>query len=149
MISYNDACMEVSTILSFLDIEEYNKIPKDVIEVIERNKNTEYIFEINENIELKEQNLLKETKAILFNIFRDYLASSEQREKIIKFQKAERQKLNEIKQKNYNYNNIFNNNNQHNNNNNEIKITENTALCEIKENFITKIIKFFKKIFHI
>ena len=115
--------------------------------MIERNKNTEYIFELDENVELKEQKLLKETKAILFNIFRDYLASSEQREKIIKFQKAERQKLNELKQQKYNYNNIFDNNNQHNNN--EIKITENTALCEIKENFITKIIKFFKKIFHI
>ena len=72
MNNYNDACMEVSTILSFLNIEEYNKIPKDVIEVIERNKNTEYIFEIDEDIELREQNLLKETKAILFNLFRDY-----------------------------------------------------------------------------
>ena len=40
--------------------------------------------------------MLPETKAILFNLFRDYLATPEQKQKIIKMQHEERQK-NELK----------------------------------------------------
>ena len=107
MTSYNNACMEVSTILRYLDTEEYNKIPKDVIEVIEKNKNTEYIFEIDKNVDLKEQKLLKETKAILFNLFRDYLSTPKQKEIIIKMQREERNKRNEIKKQKYFNTSIF------------------------------------------
>ena len=64
---------------------------------LRENRNTEYEFELDEELELKEQELLPETKAILFNIFRDYLSTQEQKEKIIKMQAVERQKMNERK----------------------------------------------------
>ena len=80
-------------ILEQLDEGEYNKIPSEVIITIRENRNTEY----EEELELKEQELLPETKAILFNIFRDYLSTQEQKEKIIKMQAVERQKMNERK----------------------------------------------------
>ncbi|MFR2450405.1 MAG: hypothetical protein ACLS9A_03255 [Clostridia bacterium] len=84
-------------ILEQLDEGEYNKIPSEVIITIRENRNTEYEFELDEELELKEQELLPETKAILFNIFRDYLSTQEQKEKIIKMQAVERQKMNERK----------------------------------------------------
>ena len=103
MTKYKDAYTEVYEILEQLDEEEYNKIPSNVITAIRENRNTEYEFEVDEELELKEQELLPETKAILFNIFRDYLSTPEQKEKIIKMQAEERLKNEQKKAKQYNY----------------------------------------------
>ena len=96
MENYADACTEVYTILSYLNENEYKKIPNNIIKVIENNRNLEYVYKYNEELELKQQELLKETKAILFNLFRDYLCTEKQRE-IIKKQQAEERKDNELK----------------------------------------------------
>lgn len=139
MGNYNDACTEASIILSFLNIDEYNKIPKNVIQKIERNKNTKYIFSFDENVEIKNQKLLKETKAILFNIFRDYLATPKQRNIIIKMQKEERNKKNEIKKIKYNPNNIFKNNIYSRKENNKINQSNDSIIIK-RENVFVKVI---------
>ena len=71
--NYNNAFTEVYTILNYLDEEEYNKIPSEVINAITANMNTKYNYVMNEEIDLTKQPMLDETRAILFNIFRDYL----------------------------------------------------------------------------
>lgn len=149
MSNYNKAYVEVSAILSYLDKSEYDKIPANIIEKIEKNKNREYIFEFDESVELKEQKLLEETRAILFNLFRDYLCSSVQKEKIIQMQIEERNKLNEIKKSKYNDNDIFKKHvDKEVIDNKRDSIQENTAIAEIKkESFIVKIINKIKKIF--
>ena len=101
MNNRRNAYTEVYIILKDLNEEEYNKIPSEVIKAIDENRNKEYIFELNDELELKEHTLLPETKAILFNLFRDYLATSEQKEKIIKMQNEERDKIELNKQQNY------------------------------------------------
>lgn len=98
MNNRRNAYTEVYTILQDLDDEEYNKIPLEVIKAIEENRNLEYDFELDDDLELKEQTLLPQTKAILFNLFRDYLATPEQKQKIIKMQNEERAKI-ELKKK--------------------------------------------------
>lgn len=98
MYNFKDAYSEVYTILQYLDEEELARIPKDVIQAIIESRNKDYIFEYNENLELMNQNLMPETRAILFNLFRDYFADSRQKEIIIKMQRDERRK-NEIKKK--------------------------------------------------
>lgn len=50
--------------------------------------------------------MLPETKAILFNLFRDYLSTPQQKEKIINMQAEERRK-NEIKKQEIYNKNIF------------------------------------------
>ena len=92
---------EVYTILQDLNEEEYNKIPVEVIEAIKINRNEEYNYELDDELELKEQPMLLETKAILFNLFRDYLATPVQRKKILKMQNEERQKVELKKQQKY------------------------------------------------
>ena len=96
MSNRNNAYTEVYTILQDLNEEEFNKIPAEIIETIEANRNEEYEYELDDELELKEQPMLPETKAILFNLFRDYLATPEQKAKIIRMQNEERQK-NELK----------------------------------------------------
>ena len=106
MNNYSNAFTEVYTILSYLDEEEYNKIPTEVLEVVFQNRNTKYYYELNEDLDLRSQAMLPETKAILFNLFRDYLSTPKQKEKIIRIQKEERRQ-NELKKQQVYDTNIF------------------------------------------
>ena len=143
MNNRRNAYTEVYTILQDLDEEEYNKIPPEVIKAIEENRNLEYDFELDDDLELKEQTLLPQTKAILFNLFRYYLATPEQKEKIIKMQMEERQQLEEKKMQQYNVNNIF----KKDKGIEEVN-EESVALVEIKkDSFITKLINKIKSFF--
>ena len=96
--NYRNALKEVYVILDNLVEEDYDKIPPELIETIYQNMNGDYEFEINEKQDLFKQKILPETKAILFNLFRDYLSEPWQKEKIIRMQKEERQK-NELEKK--------------------------------------------------
>ena len=141
MEKYADALAEVDVILDYLDEEDYNKIPKEVIEIIQEYKNEDYIFEYDETIELKDQDLITETRAILYNFFRDYLASPTQSEKIRQWQMEDRKKNEIAKQKEYEYKGLFNNKKQE-----EVK-EEKTELIEYKENIFKRIFNKIKNIF--
>lgn len=139
-----NAYTEVYTILQELNEEEYEKIPDIVIKTIKENRNEQYDYEIDDELELKEQSMLPRTKAILFILFRDYLATQEQKQKIIKMQNEERQKNETEKQKIYNIN-MFENKQ-------DTKIEEesskqNIELIEYKENIFTSILSKIKKLF--
>lgn len=105
---YANAYTEVYEILNCLDKDEYNKIPIELIEVFEENRNLEYEYEINEEQDLTKQPMLIETKAILLNIFRDYLATPEQNQKIKQWLQSDREYLEKQKQEKYS-NNVFEN----------------------------------------
>ena len=92
MTKYANAYTQVYEIIKQLSEEEYAKIPNEVVEVIKENRNTEYKFELDDDLKLKDQELLPETRAILFNIFREYLSTLEQKERIIRIQREERKK---------------------------------------------------------
>ena len=143
MTKYKDAYTEVYEIIEQLNEEEYNKIPSEVIKAIEENRNTEYEFELDEDIELKDQELLPETKAILFNLFRDYLSTPEQKEKIIKMQAEERLKNEQKKQEQYNSDVFVNKQKKQ-----PIK-EEHTELIEYKENIFKRILNKIRQFFHI
>ena len=143
MTKYKNAYTEVYEIIEQLNEEEYNKIPSEVIKAIEENRNTEYEFELDEDIELKDQELLPETKAILFNLFRDYLSTPEQKEKIIKMQAEERLKNEQKKQEQYNSDVFVNKQKKQ-----PIK-EEHTELIEYKENIFKRIFNKIRQFFHI
>ena len=143
MTKYKDAYTEVYEILEQLDEGEYNKIPSEVIITIRENRNTEYEFELDEELELKEQELLPETKAILFNIFRDYLSTPEQKEKIIKMQAEERLKNEQKKAKQYN-SDLFANKQKV-----QSVEREHIELIEYKENIFKRIFNKIRQFFHV
>lgn len=143
MSNRKNAYAEVYTILQELNEEEYNKIPPEVIKTIEANRNEEYEYELDDELELKDQPMLSETKAILFNLFRDYLATPEQKAKIIRMQNEARQKNELKKQQMYNID-VFANKPKENltENNNETM-----QIVEYKENFFKKILNKIKSFF--
>ena len=143
MTKYKNAYTEVYEILEQLDEEEYNKIPSEVITAIRENRNTEYEFELDEELELKEQELLPETKAILFNLFRDYLSTAEQKENIKKMQAEERQKNEQNKSEQYN-SDLFASKKKVQ----DIR-EEHTELIEYKENILKRIFNKIRQFFHV
>ena len=154
MNNRRNAYTEVYTILQDLDEEEYKKIPPEVIKAIEKNRNLEYNIELDEDLELKEQSLLPQTKAILFNLFRDYLATPEQKEKIIKMQNKERAKI-ELKKKQMYNSEIFPNEEsrteeeRQEKNQDEIKEKEENSLnlVEYKTSIINKVWGYIQRLF--
>ena len=150
MNNRRNAYTEVYTILQDLNEEEYNKIPPEVIETLDANRNKEYEYFLDNELELKDQPMLPETKAILFNLFRDYLATPEQRTKIIKMQNEARQK-NELKKQQMYNTDVFANksiNKPTKIDENEVKANNNEKQIIIyKENIFRRILNKIKSLF--
>ena len=97
--NYKKALVEVDAVLSCLDYNEYKKIPTNIIDAIENNKDEEYTYDYDEELEYEDWSLMPETKAILYNIFKKYLATEEER--------LENYKIESEKIKKYNSENLF------------------------------------------
>lgn len=146
--NYNNALAEVEVVLEHLDYEDYEKIPKNIIEAINKNKNSDYKYEYDENLDFEYWTMLPQTKAILFNIFRDYLATAEQKDFIIKKQRAERIKLDEEKAKKYNSDDIFKDRKKISiKNNQKLNETFSKELIEYNENIFKRFVNRIKRIF--
>ena len=150
MNNRKNAYTEVYTILQDLNEEEYNKIPPEVIETLDANRNKEYEYFLDDELELKDQPMLPETKAILFNLFRDYLATPEQKIKIIRMQNEARQK-NELKKQQMYNTDVFANksiNKPTKIDENEVKANkEKKQLVAYKENIFKRILNKIKSLF--
>ena len=136
-IEYANAYSEVLEILKYVSEEEYNKIPKELIEAYEKNANKQYKFIYNASQTLDEQEVSIITKGIIAILFRDYWATDIQREKILTKQDYKRKVLEEERRKTYNPDKIFKN-----------KENKEVALMKIeKEKWYKKILKTFKCFF--
>ena len=78
--AYEEAFTEVDEILKIMPIDLVSKIPVQFRQTISENKATNYKVIIKEPLE--EQKLKKETIIILGLIYRDFLASPEEREQL-------------------------------------------------------------------
>ena len=144
---YSRAYTEVLEILSHFSEEEYNKIPKEKIELYESNKDKDYKFSIDPTKDLAEQNISKEAKAIIITLFRDYFASEEQKDTLNGILLENENKAEKKKQESYNPDKLFENNNKVSSNETTDDVSECTALVERKENIFNKIWTFIKGLF--
>ena len=143
MSNRKNAYAEVYTILQELNEEEYNKIPPEIVEAIKVNRSEEYEYFLEDELELKDQPMLPETKAILFNLFRDYLATPEQKAKIIRMQNEARQK-NELKKQQMYNTDVFANKPKENLAENS---NETMQIVQYKESVFTRILNKIKSFF--
>ena len=105
---------QVIDILDHTDIEIVNKIPKTFYDFLLSNKKEGVNSNINFDDENWKNSIEEDTKALMALIYRDYIVSKEEKEKLIE---EEKQKIEENNQK-YSAANIFNQNNNVNVNNN-------------------------------
>lgn len=141
--AYSKAYVEVLEIISHFSEEDFKKIPKSEIDFYNENKDNEYEFKINPNIDLNEQNISREANAILVAMYRDYFATENQKQILEKLLKQNEQKEEEKKRKKYNPDDIFKKDKE------DSKIENNNEILpiEIEEKWYQKILDFFRGLF--
>lgn len=132
------AYVEVLEIMKYIPVEDYNKIPYEIIKNMQLNMDKEYRFTVTHFNDFQKQEMLKETETILAVLFRDYWTTEENRNKILEKEKREK----------YNPDNIFKKKVEQNNTQKEIKESS-RSLIEYKESFFVKFKKFILKILHV
>lgn len=75
--NYPKAYKEIYEILKNIPKEDLEKIPENVLKTIEEKKDNNYNFEFSGDID--NQDLLKETRALLATIYKNYWANTEEK----------------------------------------------------------------------
>ncbi len=150
---YYDAYTEVYEILCYMPINYIKKLPVELLNLFEQNRNKDYKYCVNTEKKINEQDMLVETKSILAVLYRDFWATPEKKEIILQKEKIERNVYQNELRKKYNPDNIFKKNNhaQHivqDTISNEV-INDNVAMVEYKESFLKKFINKIKTMFYI
>lgn len=107
MIDYKKRFVEVYEILKHLSQKEFNRIPKDLIDLIRKNRDTNYIWKYDESKKITEQNIPRDTINILAYINTEFILENEKKilmNKIHYFNEAKQEKL---KKEKYNKKNMF------------------------------------------
>lgn len=100
-IQKNKAYAQVLEILNHIKIEDYYKLPKEIIQALEVNKEDDRSFKYNEEKDFLEQEMLSETKLILAIFFKRYWATDEQKAKIKVYEVNKISAIDEEKKKIY------------------------------------------------
>lgn len=137
--STRQAYSEIDTFIELLDEYSKNKIPQKLRKFFKMEKDKEYIKNINPNIPIKEQNLKKETLALIAMLNLQYWCEDENEKQRLKAIYAENEirYQDELREK-YNPDNLFKNKQK------EVKEKiEEIAMIEYKEDSLfTKIKEF-------
>ena len=140
------AFAEVYDIINHFEPQMYQKIPKELINTLKSKKDDDYEINIDYSRNINEQGILKETKAILAVIYRDYICNDNLRNKLKEY---DFRILEKAKQEKYNSNEIFKEKEK------QIKTEKNDAnmiyvnMVKYKESIFTQILNFIKKLFKI
>lgn len=147
---YAKACTEVLEILSHFSEEDFSKIPTDKIDFFEKNKDEDYEYKIDPDIDLSKQYISDEANAIIVGLYKEYFATEHQKnviDDILKHNQVLEDRENSVK---YNPDDLFKDKEEINLDNNvEDEYDAITDLIERKESFLEKLKRFIFKIFHI
>lgn len=149
-IQTRKACSEILEVLKYIPKEYYNKIPKQVLNVFERESFNEHIVKIDKQQPINRTILSKETMSILAMLSYQYWCPNEQiKQKLYEqYRKNEEKYQQELSQK-YDISSIFEERNHTTRSSVQKEDDNNLSLVEYKQHFITKIINKIKKFFHI
>ena len=140
MEDLNKRLVEVEYILKKLDDEYIKKIPQEIWDYIEENKDKNYVFDYDDNRTLVEQKLNIDTISILTYINMEYLLGEEQKKEMIEFLRKDEAIAEQEKAKLYNPDDLFKNKKQ--------TKQQETSLVEVKiEKWYEKMFSFLKNIF--
>lgn len=103
--AYEEAFAEVDEILKIMPIDLLSKIPIKFRKLISENKTSNYKIDIQEPLD--EEKLKEETIVILGLIYRDFLASPEEREELHAQDAEELRRVEEEMKQKYDMENIF------------------------------------------
>ena len=145
MISKNirQAYSEVDEFLSLLSEHERNKIPENLREIFRQEKDKDYIKGINPSIEIKDQNLLEETLAIIAMLNLNYICEDEEEKARLREVYANNEKkYQDIFQMDFNADEVFGTKDEY-----FTQKLEEQIIVPVKENIFQKIINKIKRLF--
>lgn len=105
--NYSKAFKEFREIVKLFPKNEYKKIPQSFINFIEENMDNNYEYNVEHIDDFQNQNMLEETRILLSIVYRDFLASPEEKEQIIKLENEQLLQYEKIKQEKYDIDVIF------------------------------------------
>ena len=126
--TYENAYVEVLEILKYIPKNELEQIPKEEIDFFEKNKNVNYQYDY----EVENPVTLRKTDVILVSLYKNYLATLEEKEKINEILKLNEQKSELKKRQEYENKPLFESK--------EFTKQENALVVREKENWIEKIV---------
>lgn len=107
MIDYKKRFVEIDEIIKNMPKEEFDKIPNDLISIIRKNKDSNYIWKYDKSKRLVDQNLSKDTIAILAYMNTEFILENEKRMLMRNIHYLNEMKKEELKKKRFNPEDIF------------------------------------------
>jgi len=142
------AYSEVTEIINLLDEDDRKKIPLNLRKYFEKERDKKYNKTIDLSVSMKKQCLKRETIAIIAMLNLNYICNDKiQKEKLQKKYCENERKYQDELSKKYNINDIFKSSIEEENTDDLDNIQEEKALIVKKEKFLSKVIRFIKKIF--
>lgn len=92
--AYKLAYAQVEKIVNFLPEAQKDKIPNKILDFLDYNKDDTVV--VKNDIPLTDQDITEEAKAIIANIYRDYLATDYEKERIMAKQDGDLHRLYDI-----------------------------------------------------
>ena len=138
------SCTEVYEIINSLPKAEFEKIPLHEIEFLKKNKDNEYKFIVDKNINIEELNISKRANAMIVILWEKYFASDIQKQKLKVILDNNQKIVNKKREEQYSYQELFNKNRKQNNR----PTLENSLLDIRKEKWYNKLHNFFKRIIY-
>lgn len=132
---YANAYAEILEILKHISEEDYNKIPKNKIEMFEEYANKDFEFVYDPKKTLEEQNVSSIARYIIAILFRDYWATEKQKKIILENENLDKANIEREKREKYNPDKIFEDSKE------EEDVSENHLTIEKEDTIFTKIIR--------
>lgn len=134
---YAKSYTELIEILKYFSKSDLLKIPKNNLLRYIRDKDNNYSFSYNPDLDINEQNISKLTQILFANLYIDYFADDSERQSIKNKDQEELQKLEKQKQEEYNIETIFNKRKSESINNN-LSETTSLTIIPVKENIFKR-----------
>lgn len=141
------AYSEIFEILSLMEEEDKEKVPQEARDFFEEQRMKEYKPKIRTDIPLTEQNLRRETVVLLTILVINYWCDSEEEKQSFINELEKNEKVKKELQEKYNPDNLFKNRKK-TKEDVVMEQIENVGMIKYKENIITKLKEWFRKIFN-
>lgn len=143
------AAKELNEILDNIVPDEcISKIPKKFRSFLKQIEDKDYIFQVDLDKNIDEQNITEKTKDLIAIVYRNYWCNAEERKELDMILTENERKYQEELSNKYNPDNLFKNKHVHIEENEFDENSQETSLIELeKSNFFQKIFDKIKKLF--
>lgn len=107
MIDYKKRFVEVDEILKYLSKKDFCKVPDDLLDLIRKNKDPRYIWKYDNNKKLEEQNIHRDSVAILAYINTEFILEGNQKILMQNIHCCNEMKNEKLRREKFNPENIF------------------------------------------